>query len=231
MFPSVRLAQNVLETGGVIHPWNNLGGIKVGSGQPNRYWQGEAVVKGTWEHVDGRAVAGSAAFRAYKSVYHFYKDLDLLLAGTRYVKVLRAQTPEEQAEMLQAAGYATDPSYAGKLQSIIRMYSLKRFDTAAAQTLVWPSKLKTAEQVAVLFQDLYAADGYLHNGSTWAAARPLGVRAGAAVSWTGTQATVNGRALETILSEGTGYVKVRDLAAAAGLSVHWEPGARVVMLE
>lgn len=27
MYSSVRLAQSLLETGGVIHPWNNLGGI------------------------------------------------------------------------------------------------------------------------------------------------------------------------------------------------------------
>ena len=43
LFPSVRLAQNLLETGGVLHPWNNLGGIKVGSGQTNAYWKGQYV--------------------------------------------------------------------------------------------------------------------------------------------------------------------------------------------
>src|SRR5687767_3287150 len=92
MFPSVRLAQNLLETGGVIHSWYNLGGIKVGTGQTNAYWHGEAVVKGTWEYVDGRNANTRAAFRAYKSVYHFYKDLDLLLAAPRYARVRTAQT-------------------------------------------------------------------------------------------------------------------------------------------
>ncbi len=45
MFPSVRLAQNILETGCIIHPWYNLGGIKVGSGKPNAYWRGKVINK------------------------------------------------------------------------------------------------------------------------------------------------------------------------------------------
>jgi flagellum-specific peptidoglycan hydrolase FlgJ len=73
MFPSVRLAQNLLETGGVIHPWYNLGGIKVGSGKPNEWWDGSSVNRGTWEVVNGTRVETSANFRAYQSVYHFYQ--------------------------------------------------------------------------------------------------------------------------------------------------------------
>jgi hypothetical protein len=207
IFPSVRLAQNVLETGGVLHSWNNLGGIKVGNGKPNRYWHGEAVVKGTWEYIDGRDTAVSAAFRAYKSVYHFYKDLDLLLAGPRYARVLQAQTPEQQSEMLQASGYATDPAYASKLNAIIKVYNLKRYDAMAEQAIPRPVKLQAAESVAVLHQDLYAmADGYLQSGATWVAARTFGERIGAVIGWTGTQVKVNGIAVETILSEATGYV-------------------------
>ena len=46
----------------------------------------------------------------------------------RYANVFTAKTPEEQANALQNAGYATDPNYAGKLISIINTYNFKRFD-------------------------------------------------------------------------------------------------------
>lgn len=135
MFPSVRLAQNLLETGGVIHPWFNLGGIKVGSGRPNEWWDGSSVNKKTWEVIDGQRVNISANFRAYKSVYHFYKDQDLLLGLPRYDRVRAAKTPEEQCAMLQVCGYATDPAYPGKLVALINAYGLKRYDREVEQVL------------------------------------------------------------------------------------------------
>ncbi|MNZ81584.1 Exo-glucosaminidase LytG precursor [compost metagenome] len=231
MFPSVRLAQNLLETGGVIHHWNNLGGIKVGSGRKNAYWQGEAVVKGTWEVIDGRSVSMKAAFRGYKSVYHFYKDLDLLLAISRYERVRKATTPERQAEMLQACGYATDPAYAAKLKSIIEKYGLKKYDAAGSVQPPKPEKLKEAASVAVLYDGLVITDGYLLDGTTWVKARQLGEALGAEIDWTGTRVTVNGQELESILSEATGYVKARDLAAELGISAVWDALAKVVLLE
>ncbi|RCW50066.1 glucosaminidase domain-containing protein [Paenibacillus prosopidis] len=230
MFPSVRLAQNLLETGGVIHSWYNLGGIKVGSGQTNAYWHGEAVVKGTWEYVDGRSANTRAAFRAYKSVYHFYKDLDLLLAAPRYARVRTAQTPEQQAEMLQACGYATDPAYATKLKSIIRQYGLKRYDALGSRQVPKPEKFKDAEQIAVLYEGEVVSDGYLLNGVTWVPARLLGESLGAVIDWTGSKVTVNGTELESMLSEATGYVQIRDLAAELGLTASWDAAARVVLL-
>jgi len=135
MFVSVRLAQNLLETGGVIHSWYNLGGIKVGSGKPNEWWDGSSVRKGTWEVINGQRVDTSANFRAYKSVYHFYKDQDLLFNNSRYTRVRTAQTPEKQAEMLQACGYATDPQYAQKIKNIISSYNLKKYDAEVERVL------------------------------------------------------------------------------------------------
>lgn len=128
LFPSVRLAQNLLETGGKIPSWNNLGGIKVGSGKPNEWWDGSSVNKATWEVINGQRVNTAANFRAYKSVYHFYKDQDLLFALSRYERVRNAKTPEEQAAMLQICGYATDPAYPGKLMALINAHDLKKYD-------------------------------------------------------------------------------------------------------
>ena len=142
LFVSVRLAQNLLETGGVIHPWFNLGGIKVGSGKPNEWWDGSYVQKGTWEVVNGQRVDTTAAFRAYKSIYHFYKDQDLLFQLPRYARVRTAKTPEEQCVALQLCGYATDPAYPGKLMSIIRQYNLIRYDEEAKKTMEDIKKLQ-----------------------------------------------------------------------------------------
>jgi hypothetical protein len=230
MFPSVRLAQNLLETGGVIHSWNNLGGVKVGSGQTNAYWHGKVVVKGTWEVIDGRSIKTKAAFRAYDSVYDFYKDLDLLLAAPRYERVRHAVTPEQQADMLFACGYATDPAYPAKLKAIITQYNLKKYDALSVQQLTKPEKLADAEHVAVEYKGKVVADGYLLNGVTWVPARMLGEALGAKISWTGTHVTVNGKELESVLSEGTGYVQIRALASELGLAVSWDPAARVILL-
>ena len=131
LFVSVRLAQNLLETGGKIHPWHNLGGIKVGGGKPNEWWDGSSVKKGTWEVVNGQKVDTTAAFRAYKSIYHFYRDQDLLFQNKRYERVRAAKTPEEQAEALRLCGYATDPEYGLKICNIISMYNLKKYDQEA----------------------------------------------------------------------------------------------------
>ncbi|XEC96914.1 glycoside hydrolase family 73 protein [Paenibacillus tarimensis] len=128
LFPSVRLAQNLLETGGTIPSWNNLGGYKVGSGVTNAYWRGQVVNKATWEVVDGRRIETTAAFRAYDNVYNFYKDQDLLFQFSRYAPVRNARTPYAQADALQASGYATDPAYASKLKNLIQTYNLTKYD-------------------------------------------------------------------------------------------------------
>lgn len=128
IFPSVRIAQSGLETGWKVPSWNNLGGYKVGSGKPNDFWKGAVVNKGTWEVYDGKRVDITAAFRAYDTIEDFYRDQDLLFAKSRYDRVRAAQTPEEQAEMLYACGYATDPQYASKIKNIISTYGLKKYD-------------------------------------------------------------------------------------------------------
>jgi flagellar protein FlgJ len=131
LFVSVRLAQNLLETGGKIPSYYNLGGYKVGSGKPNEWWDGSSVNRKTWEVYNGVRVDTSANFRAYKSIYHFYRDQDLLFQNKRYERVRNAKTPEEQAEALRLCGYATDPEYDLKICHIISMYNLKKYDQEA----------------------------------------------------------------------------------------------------
>lgn len=229
MFPSVRLAQSLLESGGEIHSWYNLGGLKVGNGIINSYWQGQAIVKGTWEYLDGRTISAQAAFRAYKSLYHFYKDLDLFLEAPRYDRVRSAGTPERQAEMLKASGYATDPAYATKLMAIIQQYGLRKYDVPVAPQI--PTRgFEGASIVPITWKGPVIGTGYLSQGVTWVPARRIGEMLGAEIGWTGTQVTVNGVELTSKLSMSTGYVKARELAMLLGVPIEWDPLARVVLL-
>ncbi|GLX71202.1 glucosaminidase domain-containing protein [Paenibacillus glycanilyticus] len=230
ILPSVRLAQCILETGGTIHSWYNLGGIKVGSGVPNLYWHGEAVVKGTWEVVNGMQVSMNSAFRAYKSVYHFMKDQDLLFATSRYVRVRAAVTPEQQAVALYVSGYATDPQYPNKIMAIINQYLLKQYDTAFASAPA-TTLFRSSQTIPILIDGLVAAVGYYDGGTTWVAARKLGEMLGAEIDWVGGKVTVNGKGLDSRLDISTGYVAVRDLAAALNRKAVWEQATQTVTLK
>lgn len=224
MFPSVRLAQNLLETGGVIHSWNNLGGIKVGSGRTTPYWRGRTVSKDTWEVYDGRRVEESADFRAYDSVYDYYKDQDLLFELSRYAPVRNAKTPEAQARALQTSGYATDPQYASKLISIINTYDLKRFDRQAAQTT------NRAVSVPVLLNGQEIATGYVLDNVSWGPARTVGAALGASIGWNGRDVTVNGEPWPTMLVGSVGYVPLREFGTKLGAQVSWDAVNRAVRL-
>ncbi|REE94338.1 flagellar protein FlgJ [Paenibacillus taihuensis] len=129
IYPSVRLAQSWLETGGNLPYWNNLAGYKAGAGVPSGYWKGAVVNKSTWEIINGKRVNIVAAFRAYDSIYDFFKDQDLLFATSRYTRVREAKGPFEQAEMLLACGYATDPTYAMQIIAIINASQLLKYDS------------------------------------------------------------------------------------------------------
>lgn len=141
IFPSVRLAQALLETGGRVPFWNNLFGIKVGSGVPNAYWDGRFVNRTTREVLNGQVYDNVAAqWRYYHSLEDSIRDHELFLQAPRYASVRAARTPLEQTQALYASGYATDapaevdgdPSYWEKLWGIIQTRGFTRFDTAAA---------------------------------------------------------------------------------------------------
>ncbi len=138
LFPSVSLAQTILETGWTIPSWNNLVGYKAGSGRTTEYWQGRRISKVTREATDDRGeIEIRTDFRAYDSIEDSLRDQVLLFLDNpaRYGPVIRAATPREQAEALRASGYATDPQYASKLTSIIRTYGLERYDKEAEEIM------------------------------------------------------------------------------------------------
>lgn len=129
LFPSVKIAQAALETGWGGHiVGNNLYGIKA-TGSHTPYWNGQYVSAGTSEYQGGSYNQQNANFRAYSSMTDSIMDHNYLIESqSRYQPVRDAKTPEEQARALQDAGYATGPSYANKLISIINSYNLKQYD-------------------------------------------------------------------------------------------------------
>jgi flagellum-specific peptidoglycan hydrolase FlgJ len=140
IFPSVRLAQALLETGGQTPPWNNGFGIKVGTGAPNPYWDGRFVDRTTREVISGQVYENVAVqWRAYDSIEDSVMDHELFLQKPRYEPVRSALSARDQCMALYAAGYATDapaevdgdPSYGEKLWSVIQSRGLLRYDEEA----------------------------------------------------------------------------------------------------
>ena len=122
--PEALLAQAALETGWGRHvirradggSSHNLFGIKA-----DGRWQGERASTQTLEYVDGVAVRVRDHFRAYASHADSFNDyVDFLQRNPRYRDALQ-RTGDAAAyfSALQAAGYATDPAYATKIQRIL----------------------------------------------------------------------------------------------------------------
>ncbi|WP_066454290.1 flagellar assembly peptidoglycan hydrolase FlgJ [Castellaniella caeni] len=100
---------------------HNLFGIKAGPG-----WRGEVVQATTTEYVDGQPRRMTQPFRAYASYADSLSDYARLISQSeRYSDVMAARTAEEAAHKVQAAGYATDPSYAQKLISIMGYFNAR----------------------------------------------------------------------------------------------------------
>ena len=92
----------------------NLFGIKAGG-----RWHGDAAESSTLEYVRGVATRTVAAFRAYDSLGEGIADYARLLGRPRYAAARNTGADVAAfAGALQRAGYATDPDYARKLQSV-----------------------------------------------------------------------------------------------------------------
>lgn len=135
VLPSITIAQAILESGwGKKVPIDsttgrssyNLFGIK-GTGTAG------SVNVVTKEEVNGKIVTQTAQFKAYYNYQQSLDDHADFLQKPLYKKVIMATTPEEAAEALQKAGYATDSKYAEKLTTLVRTYDLSQYDQFAAE--------------------------------------------------------------------------------------------------
>lgn len=144
MFPSVLVAQGILETGCEVNGWNNLLGIKGTSAHSiTPFWDGTIINKQTREVINGidspNIIAG---FRVYKSIENCMRDHALLInKSSIYDQTRAAKTATDQCVALYRDGYATDateevdgdPAYYEKLISIIKSNGLEVYDKKAEQ--------------------------------------------------------------------------------------------------
>ncbi len=126
--PAMLVAHAALETGWGKHvPSNedgssslNLFGIKASGA-----WQGNSATNATLEYVEGKPVQQMASFKSYSSMSDCFADYARMLGNDpRYQGVRNAGSNGTQfAHTLQSGGYATDPAYSDKLQSVMRSVS------------------------------------------------------------------------------------------------------------
>ncbi|MGB1238945.1 MAG: flagellar assembly peptidoglycan hydrolase FlgJ [Pseudomonadales bacterium] len=121
--PKVLLAQAALETGWGKHMVRNADGsnsYNLFNIKPGSRWQGDTASSSTLEFKDGVMQRENAHFRAYASYEDSFKDYVQFLKGSpRYSRALEsAADPVQYLNLLQRAGYATDPKYADKITRI-----------------------------------------------------------------------------------------------------------------
>ena len=136
---SITLAQGLLESGAgyslLARKSNNHFGIKC-----HRNWSGRR----TYHDDDAR----DECFRAYPDPKDSYEDHSLFLRqGARYAFLFSLKITDYKgwARGLKKAGYATDPSYANRLITIIEDYELYRYDSrgmSKSETRNWEKELK-----------------------------------------------------------------------------------------
>ncbi|MGX7173273.1 LysM peptidoglycan-binding domain-containing protein [Enterococcus ratti] len=137
LYASVMIAQAVVESGWgssslAQAPYHNLFGIK-GS------YQGKTVYMDTLEYLNNRWVTKKEPFRHYPSFAESFSDNAYVLRNTSfgngyyYAGTWKSNTASyKEATACLTGRYATDPSYAGKLNNIILTYGLTKYDTPAS---------------------------------------------------------------------------------------------------
>ncbi len=145
---SITLAQGILESGAgtsqLAKKSNNHFGIKCGSS-----WKGRTV-----RHDDD---ARNECFRAYRSVKDSYEDHSLFLTrGARYAFLFKLDITDYKgwARGLKKTGYATDPSYANRLITLIEDYELYKYDRSAKRSSGKKSAAQLNPHALYLVNDL-----------------------------------------------------------------------------
>jgi len=150
---SITLAQGILESGAgngtLAKCSNNHFGIKCGSD-----WRGPTV-----SHDDDER---GECFRVYTDPKDSYVDHSKFLVGrSRYAGLFKLEITDYKnwAYGLKKAGYATSPSYANNLITIIENYELYRFDSKK-KSLSIPSQIhwaatNTSHQIYLANELLY----------------------------------------------------------------------------
>lgn len=105
---------------------NNLFGIKA-----DPAWTGERFQIVTKEYVDGNPVLVGAWFRKYPDWQASIDDHARFIQDARYAQAFHTGNGIEFGYAVAAAGYATDPQYGQKLESVITTHQLLTYDWTA----------------------------------------------------------------------------------------------------
>lgn len=132
VLPSIILGQAILESNWgestLASRYHNLFGIKAYGNQKKVNLETKEYINGEWDMIQGD-------FRVYDSWEQSMDDhTQLFIQGvdwdsSLYEKVIMATNYQEAAQALQAAGYATDPTYAQKIIQVIETYQLNQYDS------------------------------------------------------------------------------------------------------
>ena len=136
IYASVCIAQACQESGfgtsAKMTKANALFGIKVGNSayKFGTAWKGAAYKTGTTEYYDGKNPTKIVDwFRQYDSIEDATEDyFDMLCHCKRYKPALNQPTPEACIRAIVAGGYATGPSYADHIITLINKYNLTKYD-------------------------------------------------------------------------------------------------------
>ena len=134
---SVAIAQSIIESGwgqsSLTLVDNNYFGIKCPAyGSP--YVSG-CTDYSTTEYYDGQYVTIQAGFRRYNSPLDSFLDHGFFLSlgdpnntANRYYPAFHTGSSQDFIRAVAAAGYATDPTYANKIISVMDRYNLYQYD-------------------------------------------------------------------------------------------------------
>ncbi|MFS1664368.1 glucosaminidase domain-containing protein [Streptococcus sp. zg-JUN1979] len=163
LYASVLIAQAILESNNgqsalAQSPYHNLFGIK-GS------YNGNHVVMSTLEDDGtGNTYAVNDAFRAYPSYVESMYDYAALLSSSYYAGVHKSNTSSYLDATAALTGtYATDTSYASKLNSLIATYGLTAYDTIDLQ-----ASAADTSYVWNIYRGSYTDQATLDNDTAWA---------------------------------------------------------------
>lgn len=174
VLPSLTISQAILESNwGKSSIGNNLFGIKAGSG-----WTGKTKRVPTTEYENGKLVKTYATFRDYDSISDSIEDHARLLASnSRYAKVISTSDYREANRLIREAGYATDPEYTNKLNSITEQYKLHMFNQKGktADELALEYGLTPAGGDSALFSGNYGITAAYRIPGKWSAGYHTGV--------------------------------------------------------
>ncbi|MBM7869281.1 hypothetical protein JOC70_000750 [Clostridium pascui] len=127
---SITIAQAILESNWgnstLAKESKNLFGVKAIGG-----WIGSKKSYATYEYYNGKKTLINDYFRVYNSFAESIEDHALFLVNnSRYNQhgFFSAKDYAGQANALQKAGYATAPTYAKSLISLIEQYGLNKYD-------------------------------------------------------------------------------------------------------